>query len=130
MKFFFDENISFRVAQAVQSMDDHHEIIHIKDKFQPGAPDQVWIPLLAKERDWIIISGDFNITRNREIRRIWKEAQLTSFFLTKGWMHQDKFPFVSSFMKAWPALVKTASTSAKGEAYSVQQNGKIKKLQP
>lgn len=128
MKFFFDENISFRLASAVQSLEEDHEVVHVFDKFRRGVLDQEWIPSLADEGDWIVISGDFNITRNREIRQIWHDSNMIGYFLVKSWMHLDKYTFVGNFMKTWPKVIQSAENARAGDSFTIQQNGKIKDL--
>ena len=65
-----------------------HAVIHLGAKLPRNTDDVVWIRALAAERDWIIVSGDLRITRNKAERLAWRESGLTAFFLKSAWADQ------------------------------------------
>ena len=66
MRFFFDNCMSPYHAKGIRGFAElqKHEIVHLREKFDPATPDPVWIEALGNERDWLIVSGDAKITRN------------------------------------------------------------------
>jgi hypothetical protein len=53
--FFFDNDISFRVARALSELVNGHQVIALRDHFPPDTPDTVWIPQVGTN-GWIVIS--------------------------------------------------------------------------
>ena len=81
MKVLFDNNLSFRLARALSALlSDQHEIVALKDKFSPCITDIELFAALARDGHWIVISGDYRITRNKAERQAFIEARLTGFF--------------------------------------------------
>jgi hypothetical protein len=66
VRFFFDNNISPKIAHALNCLvQPQHEVVHLRDRFDPATPDKAWMTKLANEMDWVIISADTAISRNR-----------------------------------------------------------------
>ena len=71
MKVFFDHNLSFTLARALQGLfNDEHEVVALIDKFPRDISDADWIRNLSNEGHWIVISGDRRITRNHAERHV------------------------------------------------------------
>ncbi len=88
MKFFLDNNLSPKLAKSLNALvEPEHQVIHLKDRFPADTSDEEWMLALAKETDWVIISGDIQITKNRAEIEAWKAAGHTTFFLKKGWIN-------------------------------------------
>ncbi len=80
---------------------------------------------LAKETDWIIISGDINITKNRTEIEAWKAAGHTTFFLKKGWINLKGWDQFQKFAKVFPDILAEATHAKGGTMFFVTVNGKI-----
>ena len=132
MKFFFDNNLSPYHAKAIAilSSTEGHDVLHLRDKFDQAVPDIVWLEGLAAEGGWIIISGDFRISRNPLERRAWKEAQLLTFFLAKAWRHQKFWDQAWRLVRWWPFIVQQATLVRPGAAFEISVNptGRFKQL--
>jgi predicted nuclease of predicted toxin-antitoxin system len=88
VKFFFDNNLPPKLAKSLHLLvEPDHEVVHLKDRFSADAPDEEWITALAKQKDWIIVSGDLRIRRNPHVMEAWKSAGHTVFFLKPGWIN-------------------------------------------
>jgi len=62
VKLFFDNCLAPKHAKAFNSLfEPDHQAVALREKFSPDTADAVWLPELAKEGDWIIISGDVRI---------------------------------------------------------------------
>ena len=102
-----------------------HQVIHLKEKFEANTLDEIWMPALAEEANWIIISGDLRITKNPHEIRAWQEAGNTTFFLKKGWINLDFWTQAQKFVKCFPLIIKIAARAKSGEMFFVNVNGKI-----
>ena len=80
---------------------------------------------LAREPDWIIVSGDLQIRKNPHEVRAWKEAGHTTFFLKKGWIDLPFWDQAWKFVKVFPEVVATAERASKGAAFFITPNARI-----
>ncbi|HEX8077604.1 MAG TPA: hypothetical protein VF511_07300 [Chthoniobacterales bacterium] len=126
MRFFFDNNLPARLAKALHVLAaPEHEVIHLKEKFAPNTPDEVWMSGLATELDWVIISGDVRIGKNPHEVRAWRAAGHTIFFLKPSWMHYDFWTQAYKFVKCFPDIAAVAAKARSGDSFFVGGNGKI-----
>lgn len=121
MNFFLDNCLppSWAPALTALAKGDGHLVEHLRDRFQPNVQDVVWIPELAKQGEYVIVSGDERITKNPHERLIWKQAKLTAFFLAKGWAHQKMWEKTWMFVRWFPELAKAARLVAPGAGFLV-----------
>jgi hypothetical protein len=130
VKFFVDNNISPKVARALNCLvEPQHTVTHLKEKFLANTPDVDWMRKLAEESDWIVVSGDTNISRNPHEVNAWKAAGHTIFFLSPGWTHLERFEQASKLLALFPRITELALKAKRGSAYMVPVRGaKIEKL--
>lgn len=125
MKFFFDNQLSPYLAEAIGALckPAGHQVAHLRTKYAHDIKDTEWIPALAAEGEWIVISGDLNIIRTRAEKGIWKEAKLIGFFLKAGWIEIPQWDQASRLFKIWPLIVKQTSLVATGTTFLVPVKG-------
>ena len=126
MRFFFDNNLSPKLARSLDVLvRPEHQVVHLKEKFPADTSDVNWMHSLAREPDWVIISGDLQIRRNPHEVKAWQEAGHTTFFLKKGWIDLPFWDQAWKFAKVFPDLMKTADRARKGSAFYITPNAKI-----
>lgn len=128
MRFFLDNTMSHHLAEAVAGLEkaqdaDGHEVVHLSAKFDRRTEDVVWIKALGAEKDWVIISGDLRISRNKAERAAWRESGLTAFFLKDAWADQTIWPFSARFIAWWPRIAAQAAMAPKGKGFLVPWGG-------
>lgn len=134
MKFFFDNNLSPHLARAVgaASYRDNVEVVPLRDKFSPSISDSEWLGNLSKEGGWTIVSGDRRVRTRPEERAAWRQAGLTTFFLSqKTWHTNTYWEIVWHFFRWWPVIVDQADRVQAGAAYEVPygySKGRLKQL--
>lgn len=130
MRFFFDNTLPPRLADAIHALisPDGHRVDHLRDRFSANTKDPEWLGTLAREGDWIIVSGDPRITKGRHERAAWLESGLTAFFLKSGWTNLPLWDQVWRLVKYWPDIARHASESRKGSGFVINVNGKIEPL--
>lgn len=121
MRFFLDHCISPRLAAALDTLSepDGHEVIALRDRFDPGTPDEEWLSGLAREGDWIVVSGDYRIYHNKHRRKAWQQARLTSFFWQRAWNNRSYWEKNWRMVRWWPDILNVAGSVAKGAGFSI-----------
>ncbi len=132
MKFFLDNNISRRLAAALLVLDDRvgqgdWTVQHLKDRFEPQTEDVTWLEALGREREWIAVSGDIQISRNRAEKAAWRESGLTAFFFAGQYLEKKLWTQVMHFLHWWPEITREAREhreAPEGSGYVIPMQGK------
>lgn len=129
MKVFFDNNINVKYVQALRVLAEiqGYELVHLTDKFPENTPDAEWIRALKEERDWIVVTADPRITRNRVERLAWQESGLTAFFFTDGWSQKKFWNQIADLVTWWPTIVLEARRVDAGTGFLIPVKGKVLK---
>lgn len=131
MKFFFDNCIAWRIADALATLmeNDGFEIVPLRAKFPEDTPDEVWMPALGREGGWHVISGDVRIFTHKTRRMVWTTSRLTTFFLHSSWMSSayTERQKAARLLARWDEIVEKAATAAPGTAFHLPFKGAIKR---
>jgi hypothetical protein len=106
------------------------ELAHLFSKFSPGALDTVWIPQLAEEGDWIIVSCDKgkNSKKSESLPLICQATGVTHIILSTALGHRTSFYRVHAINSCWPQILATAD-APKGSGFTLSistgKKGKI-----
>lgn len=129
MRVFLDNCLSPRVAKALQVLvQPEHEVVHLSDKFQRDVDDQEWIRTLAREGNWIIISGDPRITRSAAERAAWRESGLTAFFLKRGWTNLRLIEQAARLILRWPKIIEQVRRANPGDGFLIPIKGELEEI--
>ena len=126
MRLFFDNNLAPRLAHGFREfVAGEHEVIHLRDRFQPNISDVEWMQALAAEHGWVVISGDVRIGKNPHEIAAWQAAGHTIFFLKSGWTNIGFWEQVQKLAKCFPELMEAAQRAKPGASFVVTMNGRI-----
>ncbi len=122
MIFFFDENISPKIATLIGAFDKDHETRHGSDFFR-GMPDIEWIPKVAKWGDSAIITLDSRILTNKVERQVLRENGVHYIGLNKCWIRMAWPEQAWRIIKLWPSI-RGAVLASRGnpKVFKVSQN--------
>ena len=105
MKVFFDHNMSPAMARAFRELfQKEHEIEFLAEKFRPSTPDIQWITALSQEGQWVVISGDRRITRNRAECHTFRNSNLIGLFLSSGLYKAPVIKQMERISALWPKI--------------------------
>lgn len=132
MKFFLDNNLPLRAAQVLNLLyqGEGHEVAHLTEIFEEDADDTDWLHQLGEQGDWVVITLDRRISRNRRERQVWSRSGLRVFFLTgKGWQLPFK-DLCKHLIAQWDDIVQLADKKdwKTGLGYLVPLTGKIRAM--
>ena len=121
MRFIFDNCLSSRIAYAVGALSgqDRDHICHLTDRFKADESDQTWIGELAKEENWVIISGDIRIIRSKHQRRALRELKAVVFCLSPSWMKFKLWDQAWRLIRRWPEIDQQASLVQQGALFEI-----------
>jgi PIN domain-containing protein len=83
-------------------------------EFGTDMPDEEWIRRLAEDRpsDWIVITADKRIAKNKAERAAWVKATLKGFVFAPGLRKSPVHKQASLLLWQWPAFISKASVGA------------------
>jgi PIN domain-containing protein len=116
VKVFFDHNMSPAMAYAFRELfRGNHEIVALRDRFKPDVADVEWITALSREANWVVISADRRITRNRSEYNAFRSSRLIGFFLSRGLQKAKISKQMERILALWDNI-ETVSKSVEGGA--------------
>jgi hypothetical protein len=133
LRFFFDNCVNKKYVDALRILADvqGYELVHLTDLYPPNMPDLEWMTALAEQGDWIVISADPRIMRNKVERKAWEECGLTTFFFSDNWSQKQFWKQMADLVSWWPSIVLEARKAPAGSGYLVPVKGKaFRKLYP
>jgi hypothetical protein len=126
IKFLFDECISWKVVEAqlessVRLCEPSAIVAHLMRKFPPGTKDRDWIPQIADEGGWVIVSMDRGMHGKREERLpiLCRSFLVTHVLLSPGLAKRNMYIRTLAIESCWPDLIE-ASHAPRGTTYSLQ----------
>lgn len=112
MRVFFDNCTSPVLAEVLNAYirTDGSAARHIREMadygFRHDTADIEWIERLNSDRpaDWIVITSDAQIRRNKANRTAWLRAGLKGFVLAAGFQKTPMNQVVSTLIWRWPEM--------------------------
>lgn len=121
LKFLFDNNLSPHLAAGVAefSRTDARvaQVVHLRSRFPANTPDEVWLPALAGEGGWSIISCD-HFKKTTAERELVRRHGLLVFVLDRQWAGKPFWEMSARFVEWWPTILGVAELTSKA-AYRV-----------
>lgn len=114
------------MAALSVSLSQVDQVVRLRDKFAGNADDLVWIPGLAEDGPWAVISRDRFKKQGGAERAALRAAGHTVFFLERQWERQTFWLQAERLVRWWPHVVQQANMVEQG-AFRVpwQQRGKF-----
>jgi predicted nuclease of predicted toxin-antitoxin system len=133
MKVFFDNCTSPVMASTLHGYIANfgHAAVHIRDLPLRHPTDVQWIEHLAADRDdWIVITGDDRIRRNKPERIAFRQARLKGVVLAAAYQKTSMNRCCAVLVHQWPSLLETMSRFAPPVLLemSINFSGKFKQL--
>jgi hypothetical protein len=130
MKFLIDNNISYRIAEALTALDfEGDTVIALRKEFRQDVPDTEWLESLGKQAGVLITADRRILTRPLEITVI-KHAKITSFFLGPFFPKARFWEQAVWLIKRWPDFKNAARIMEQGTCLWVPQRGTMRPISP
>jgi len=98
------------------------EVFHLREMFSPNEKDEIWIQRLAKEGNWIVVSGDPRITRGKIEREAWHASGLTMFFCDDRWSSKQFWKQMEDLLGWWPKIKENGKSCGPGTGFLMYHN--------
>lgn len=109
--FIFDNDISFRIADALKVLVHGHEVKSLREEFPLNTPDLEWIPKVG-ERGWIVVSRDYNQRRRTPEKHALRQSNVRAIYVRTSGKQDHLFVDAARIIKNWPKI-QTWGTKAK-----------------
>ena len=119
MNIVFDNNLSPRLARALNDLDSENTVMPLRAIFDQNVSDVDWMTGLSQSDNWIALTGDYRISRIPHEAAAWKESGLVIFFLRPSWQDLQFWEYASKLIKRWPQIVTQAKTATRGDGFEV-----------
>ena len=122
MKIRLDENLSYRVANALKAFlaaRSGLEVTWVRDFHPPSTDDPTWITAFADEDGYAILSGDARILQHWPNLIAYIESGLISFFPPSSFDEIKGFGQASLLLRWWPVMIEKAKISQKGNCWRI-----------
>lgn len=126
MRIYFDENFSPGLVEGLRRIQDGRRsddimVFSVAEEFGRGAPDEEWIPGIAK-RHGVVITQDLNIHRTRAQWELCRANKIGVFFIKppkKGWNYWD---IVQLVVRWWPDISHRAKNHERPFGFLIEHN--------
>lgn len=125
MNFFFDNNLSNRLAKAMDLLEREGNVVHLTDKFPGDTKDAVWLKFVGDNK-MILITQDKRIQRRVAELRALKIHKVGAFILTGR--SRDIWQIILQIVKNWLKIKDLAKETKRPFVFKVPIRGKIEKL--
>ena len=127
MRVFFDNCTSPIYAGVVQALvhSSGGSARHIRFMpefgFTGATPDLEWITALGQDRpsNWIVMTGDDRIRKNRFERLAWKGSGLKGFVLARAFQKMPVHQTASIIVWRWPEMERLIGSVAPGSLFEL-----------
>lgn len=128
-KFLLDEclpkGIVAVAASALQLIDASADVAHLLDKFPAGTPDRLWVPTIADEGEWVVITADRGSQSNIEdkLPLVCRQLRVVHVLLSAG-IHKRTAFFKGLAISHCAQQLLDASSAAAGTGFSISMLGR------
>jgi hypothetical protein len=120
-----------KIAEAIALSFDVAEFKHIKDFYIQGTHDDVWVPQIASEKCWIVISSDRSKQtktanskgyKGEKLRVICKKHDVTLVEVSQKIHHLSTTDKIAALIYVWPDLMNLGN-APRGSRHLIRFKG-------
>ena len=124
--FFFDNDISFRIVNALRELipPGDHVLLALRDKFAVDTKDTDWIPEIG-EKGWVLISCDANQRRRDNEHKALKKHGVRALYIRHSGAPKDLHIDAARIIKNWPKIRDWGTTAKPGTLVRLDSKDQI-----
>ena len=120
MRFFFDNNLSHRLAEGMKAFGENVE--HLRDRFPPDISDEVWLKYVGQQ-DMVLLTKDIKIIRQPATLSLMRKYRIRAFFLKAKNLNHCQI--IQLIVRNWSLIKEEAQKASRPCAYRIPRKGKI-----
>jgi hypothetical protein len=121
LKFFFDNNISFRFAEMLRALGE--DVLALREQFPQDTKDPDLLKALSG-RDVVFVSAEKVMRTHAVEAPLLREAGVTALFFGPFWSKLQFWPQAQWLVMHWPKIRGFAEGAARGTCAEVKHSGK------
>jgi hypothetical protein len=129
VRFFFDECLSKPIvecdlARSLKLYGSDAQVVHLLTKFSQGCKDPEWIPALAHETGWVVITCDQgkNSKKSEKLPEICRAFGVTHVTISRGLHKRNMYYKSLAIMSLWGKLL-ALEDEPRGGGYRIAMTG-------
>lgn len=128
--FFFDNDISFRIVNALSQLVDprDHTLISLRERFSEDTKDTDWIPD-AGRNGWVVISRDHNQRRRDSEHRALRENRVSALYIRQSGNAWELYSDAARIIRNWPRIRDWGARAKPGTLVKLDTDDKIVELE-
>lgn len=128
MKFLFDNNLSFRLPQALAILDVGASVTSLREHYPEieqgvSVTDIQWLSELGKDEQLAVITIDRRILTRTAERRAFKASRLRLMIVPSSFSCWGHWKQAAWFVKLWPSITAHACSMPVSTAVLIRENG-------
>jgi len=128
--FFFDNDISFRIANALRELvnPNDHQFIALRDRFPVDTKDIDWIPEAGKQ-GWIVISRDHNQRRRDAEHAALTKHKVRVLYIRQSANNAELYRDAARIIENWPKIAAWGASANSGTLAKLDTGDRIVNLE-
>lgn len=122
MTYFFDNNISPRLARILRLLDVH--AVALREEFAQDTPDHVYLTEI-KQRGWTLVTCDGRVRTRPPESLALRTAGITSVFIRSFFLEMNLWDQAIWLLRHWREIDQYLSVHRHGVPYIVKQRGRL-----
>jgi len=125
MNFFFDNNLSPKLAKAMNLLEEDGYVMHLKDRFRQDEADAVWLAYVGSNK-FVLVTRDKKIRKRPGELTAFKKHNVGAFILTGK--NLGRWREIKQLICAWEEMRSLGACTRRPFAFQVPPKGRIKPL--
>ena len=121
MKYFFDNNVSYRYADMLKALE--VDVVALRESFSESIEDVKLFEEL-KGSNHVFVSGDTSQTTRRMEAKALKETGMSALFFCPWWAKKKFWDQATWLITKWPIIDGYVRGVARGTCAELRENGR------
>lgn len=121
MKIRADEHVTFRLVQAIKSLNlrQRLDLSHVRDDNPARTADETWLPAFAADNGKAILTGDANMLKRPHQILAVQDSGFVCFMLSYQWTIARLHQQTANILWQWPKIEQALDGASPGDCYPV-----------
>jgi hypothetical protein len=114
LKLLLDHNLSPALARSLQPLFPEHQIVALRERFDPSVSDVDWISGLDDDGGWSVLTKDRRLNTRPHERLALDRSRIVFFFLEGAWLRYSVQETAARLIRLVPLNAAQSSIVERG----------------